>query len=411
MPKTDTVIEICGLSKKYRLGQINSGTFKEEVLKFWPKLRNSKTGSIESNNDNEFWALKDINFTVDKGEVLGIIGRNGAGKSTLLKILSRITSPTEGKIKINGKLASLLEVGTGFHPELTGRENIFLNGSILGMTKVDIQKQFDEIVNFSGIEKFIDTPVKRYSSGMYVRLAFAVAAHLNPDILIIDEVLAVGDQSFQDKCIGKMKSVSKSGRTVLFVSHNLHTIRKLCDRAILLENGIMSTEGDVNEVIRKYSQHNTKIITEVELPPPKDNSSLIGKKLFFTDTENNPRNTFFLRESWKVKFQFEITEALPHVIVALGIVSNEGITISTIWSEPKDLKRGLYFIDYQINLPFAANELNFIVSLSCREKALYYEENIGNVIISEISIGEQPAYQASGHGLLLIEDRPIIQAS
>ena len=411
MPKTDTVIEICGLSKKYRLGQINSGTFKEEVLKFWPKLQNSKTGSIESNNDNEIWALKDIDFTVNKGEVLGIIGRNGAGKSTLLKILSRITSPTEGKIKINGKLASLLEVGTGFHPELTGRENIFLNGSILGMKKVDIQKQFDEIVNFSGIEKFIDTPVKRYSSGMYVRLAFAVAAHLNPDILIIDEVLAVGDQSFQDKCIGKMKSVSKSGRTVLFVSHNLHTIRKLCDRAILLENGIISTEGDVNEVIRKYSQHNTKIITEVELPPPKDNSSLIGKKLFFTDTENNPRNTFFLRESWKVKFQFEITEAMPHVIVALGIVSNEGITISTIWSEPKDLKRGLYFVDYQINLPFAANELNFIVSLSCREKALYYEENIGNVIISEISIGEQPAYQASGHGLLLIEDRPIIQAS
>ena len=302
-------------------------------------------------------------------------------------------------------------MGTGFQPELNGRENIFLNGSILGMKKVDIQKQFDEIVNFSGIEKFIDTPVKRYSSGMYVRLAFAVAAHLNPDILIIDEVLAVGDQSFQDKCIGKMKSVSKSGRTVLFVSHNLHTIRKLCDRAILLENGIISTEGDVNEVIRKYSQHNIKIITEVELPPPKDNSSLIGKKLFFTDTKNNPRNTFFLRESWKVKFQFEITEALPHVIVTLGIVSNEGITISAIWSEPKDLKRGLYFIDYQINLPFAANELNFIVSLSCREKALYYEENIGNVIISEISIGEQPAYQASGHGLLLIEDRPIIQAS
>ena len=411
MPKTDTVIEISGLSKKYRLGQINSGTFKEEILKFWPKIRKSKTGGIESNNDNEIWALKDINLTVNKGEVLGIIGRNGAGKSTLLKILSRITSPSEGKIKINGKLASLLEVGTGFHPELTGRENIFLNGSILGMTKVDIQKQFDEIVNFSGIEKFIDTPVKRYSSGMYVRLAFAVAAHLNPDILIIDEVLAVGDQSFQDKCIGKMKSVSKSGRTVLFVSHNLHTIRKLCDRAILLENGIISTEGDVNEVIRKYSQYNTKIITEVELPPPKDNSSLIGKKLFFTDTENNPRNTFFLRESWKVKFQFEITEALPHVIAALGIVSNEGITISAIWSEPEDLKRGLYFVDYQINLPFASNELNFILSLSCREKALYYEENIGNVIISEISIGEQPAYQASGHGLLLIEDRPIIQES
>ncbi|SVC66800.1 uncharacterized protein METZ01_LOCUS319654, partial [marine metagenome] len=256
------------------MGQINSGTFKEEILKFWPIIRNSKTGGIESNNDNEIWALKDINLTVNKGEVLGIIGRNGAGKSTLLKILSRITSPTEGKIKINGKLASLLEVGTGFHPELTGRENIFLNGSILGMTKVDIQKKFDEIVNFSGIEKFIDTPVKRYSSGMYVRLAFAVAAHLEPEILIVDEVLAVGDQSFQDKCLGKMQSVSKSGRTILFVSHNLHAVRKLCQRGVLLENGVMIMEGDIDQVLTSYTQKKHKQAPKVDLPPAENSEPI-----------------------------------------------------------------------------------------------------------------------------------------
>ena len=404
MPKTDTVIEICGLSKKYRLGQINSGTFKEEVLKFWPKLQNSKTGSIESYNDNEIWTLKDINFTVDKGEVLGIIGRNGAGKSTLLKILSRITSPTEGKIKINGKLASLLEVGTGFHPELTGRENIFLNGSILGMKKVDIQKQFDEIVNFSGIEKFIDTPVKRYSSGMYVRLAFAVAAHLESEILIVDEVLAVGDQSFQDKCIGKMQSVSKSGRTILFVSHNLHAVRKLCQRAILLENGMMIMEGDIDQVLTSYTQKKHKQAPKVDLPPAENSEPIFGKRLQFFNKMGEFQTTFLLKEEWKVRLEFELIERLPHVISALGFNTSEGFPVLTYWSEPNDLTPGEYSVDFEMNVPLSACQISFVVGLSSRENTIYYKENVGNVTISEIAKGEQP-YQSFGAGILITKMR------
>src|SRR5581483_6641131 len=202
--------------------------------------------------EEEFWALKDVSFEVKRGEVVGIIGRNGAGKSTLLKILSRITEPTQGRIRLNGRVACLLEVGTGFHPELTGRENIFLNGAILGMSKSEIQRKFDEIVAFSEVEKFLDTPVKRYSSGMYVRLAFAVAAHLEPEILVVDEVLAVGDAAFQTKCLGKMGEVAKGGRTVLFVSHNMAAIENLCHRAILLKNGRITENGPAPEIIRRY---------------------------------------------------------------------------------------------------------------------------------------------------------------
>ena len=205
----------------------------------------------------DFWALKDVSFEVEKGEALGIIGRNGAGKSTLLKILSRITEPTTGRIEINGRVASLLEVGTGFHHELTGRENIFLNGAILGMSRLEIRRKFDEIVDFAGVEKFLDTPVKRYSSGMYVRLAFAVAAHLEPEVLVVDEVLAVGDAEFQKKCLGKMKEVSEGeGRTVLFVSHNLAAIRNLCTKGILLNGGQIEIAGEIDMVTNKYLQSN-----------------------------------------------------------------------------------------------------------------------------------------------------------
>jgi lipopolysaccharide transport system ATP-binding protein len=230
---SNIVIKIENLSKQYRLGTINHGTLHRDLQSWWARLRgkedpNSLIYSQQPLNtsitDDRFWALKDISFDVKEGEVLGIIGLNGAGKSTILKIISRITTPTRGTVKIKGRVASLLEVGTGFHPELTGRENIFLNGAILGMTKSEIRSKFDEIVDFAGIEKFIDTPVKRYSSGMYVRLAFAVAAHLEPEILVVDEVLAVGDSQFQKKCLGKMKDVSKEGRTVIFVSHNMGAV-------------------------------------------------------------------------------------------------------------------------------------------------------------------------------------------
>jgi len=275
---SEVVIRVENLYKEYRLGTISHGTLYRDLQSWWARMRgkedpNSIIGverrakSIESNampsalnlqpslnpsNNPHMLALNDVSFEVKRGEVLGIIGRNGAGKSTLLKILSEVTSPTKGQVKIKGRVASLLEVGTGFHPELTGRENIYLNGAILGMTKKEIADKFDEIVAFAEVEKFIDTPVKRYSSGMYVRLAFAVAAHLEPEILIVDEVLAVGDAQFQKKCLGKMGEVSKAGRTVLFVSHNMGAIQALCSRCLLLENGINKFDGDISTAISMF---------------------------------------------------------------------------------------------------------------------------------------------------------------
>jgi lipopolysaccharide transport system ATP-binding protein len=261
-------IRIRGLGKKYAIGgpQERYLTFRDAIVKSVkaPFKRLTQKGYDEPTN--EFWALKDVSFDVHKGEVVGIIGRNGAGKSTLLKILSRITTPTEGEVDIYGRVGSLLEVGTGFHPELTGAENIFLSGSILGMKKTEIEQKFDEIVKFSEIEKFIDTPVKRYSSGMYVRLAFAVAAHLDPEILIVDEVLAVGDASFQKKCLGKMGDVAKEGRTVLFVSHNMKAVQNLCTRTIWINNGIIQKNGNTAEVVETYLKNSLKADIFTDLP-------------------------------------------------------------------------------------------------------------------------------------------------
>jgi lipopolysaccharide transport system ATP-binding protein len=259
---SNTVIQVENISKQYRLGEVSTGTIMHDVNRWWYKVRGKENPYLKIGEANDrtqkgssdyVWALQDINFDVKRGEVLGIIGRNGAGKSTLLKILSKVTQPTTGQIKVNGRIASLLEVGTGFHPELSGRDNIFLNGAILGMTKKEIKSKFDEIVSFSGVERYIDTPVKRYSSGMYVRLAFAVAAHLEPDILIIDEVLAVGDAEFQKKCLGKMKDVSeKDGRTVLFVSHNLQAISNICHNGIIMHNGKMHSYEPIETCIQNY---------------------------------------------------------------------------------------------------------------------------------------------------------------
>lgn len=241
--KAESAIKVTHLSKKYSIGIKKDGTLKESI---------SGLFHLSKLKSDEFWALKDISFEINKGDVVGVIGKNGAGKSTLLKILSQITKPTEGRIEINGRVASLLEVGTGFHPELSGRENIYLNGTILGMTRKEVKEKFDEIVTFSGVEKFIDTPVKHYSSGMYVRLAFAVAAHLEPEILIIDEVLAVGDAEFQKKCLGKMKEVSGEGRTVIFVSHNINAIQSLCKTGIFISDGKIIINDHIDKVVNKY---------------------------------------------------------------------------------------------------------------------------------------------------------------
>ncbi|MFN0111787.1 MAG: ABC transporter ATP-binding protein [Blastocatellia bacterium] len=255
---SDVVIRVENLGKKYTIQHQRE---REQYVSLRDVIANrakslfqkSQLSTINSQLTEDFWALKDVSFEIKQGEVVGIIGRNGAGKSTLLKILSRITEPTNGRIGIKGRVASLLEVGTGFHPELTGRENIYLNGAILGMSREEIKRKFDEIVAFAEVEKFLDTPVKRYSSGMYVRLAFAVAAHLEPEILIVDEVLAVGDAQFQKKCLGKMDEVAKGGRTVLFVSHNMAMIQFLCSKAILLDKGSINSEGNVQDVIQQYS--------------------------------------------------------------------------------------------------------------------------------------------------------------
>ena len=266
-----TVIKVENISKQYRLGDVGTGALAHDVNKWWHKVRGKENPYLKIGETNEravkgesdyVWALKEINFEVKQGEVLGIIGRNGAGKSTLLKILSKTTTPTTGSIKIKGRIASLLEVGTGFHPELSGRDNIFLNGAILGMTKREIKSKFDEIVDFAGVERYIDTPVKRYSSGMYVRLAFGVAAHLEPEILIVDEVLAVGDAEFQKKALGKMKDVSeKDGRTVLFVSHQMDAIARLCNKAIVLENGNIGFSGISDKGISYYLKGKAGIIS------------------------------------------------------------------------------------------------------------------------------------------------------
>jgi lipopolysaccharide transport system ATP-binding protein len=275
------VIKVQNLSKAYQLGDFGTGTISRDLERFWARIRGkedpfSKIGEINDrttkSQSNVIWSLKDINFEINQGDSVGIIGRNGAGKSTLLKVLSRVTSPTAGSIKVKGRIASLLEVGTGFHPELTGRENIFLNGAILGMRKAEIKRKFDEIVDFAGVERYIDTPVKRYSSGMYVRLAFAVAAHLESEILIVDEVLAVGDAEFQKKCLGKMENASKGeGRTVLFVSHNMGSVKALCNKAILLSNGQIAFNGDIETTIKTYMANSANIISEIaSIGPLKD---------------------------------------------------------------------------------------------------------------------------------------------
>ncbi len=258
------VLDIENVSKQYRLGEVGTGTLQHDLKRWWanvrgkedPYLKIGETNDRTAKGDSDYvWALNDINFQVEQGQAVGIIGRNGAGKSTLLKLLSRVTKPTTGSIKYKGRIASLLEVGTGFHPEMTGRENIYLNGAILGMTRKEITRKFDEIVDFAGVERYIDTPVKRYSSGMYVRLAFAVAAHLESEILIVDEVLAVGDAEFQKKCLGKMNDVTQGeGRTVLFVSHNMTAVKELCNTGVLMKYGEVSYKGNMLESILEYQK-------------------------------------------------------------------------------------------------------------------------------------------------------------
>jgi lipopolysaccharide transport system ATP-binding protein len=328
------IIEVKDLSKQYRIGErAPYGSLREEIMQALgsPFRRRSRPSS-----DNTIWALKDVSFEVHEGEVLGIIGRNGAGKSTLLKILSRITEPTEGRVEFRGRVASLLEVGTGFHGELTGRENILLNGALLGMSREEIRQKFDEIVAFAEIEKFLDTPVKRYSSGMYVRLAFAVAAHLDPEILLIDEVLAVGDASFQKKCLGKMGDVARGGRTVLFVSHNMGAVQRLCTHAILLHNGHIKEDGESNSVIDSYlcESNDHSINIELSSMPRAGN---YGEKICFVRgwlADNEGNSTIQYKMGEKITFSIELEsrngpyEGL-HINIGINTIQQDLITTVT----------------------------------------------------------------------------------
>jgi lipopolysaccharide transport system ATP-binding protein len=325
---SNTVIKVEDLSKQYRLGEVSTGTLSHDINRLWHKVRGKENPYLKIGEENDrtssgdsqyVWALRDINFEVKQGEVLGIIGRNGAGKSTLLKILSRTTTPTGGQVKIKGRIASLLEVGTGFHPELSGRDNIFLNGAILGMSRQEIKAKFDEIVNFAGVERYIDTPVKRYSSGMYVRLAFAVAAYLEPDILIVDEVLAVGDLEFQKKCLGKMHDVSeKDGRTILFVSHNMGAIKTLCTKGILMKNGKLEHIGTANTAIDRYLRTGSIESTAYyKTPEPKMESDILEVKIIGKDDAVTER--FAFDEPIRIRFLFRVSERHLDAIFAFRV--------------------------------------------------------------------------------------------
>jgi len=311
---SNSIIEVKNLSKKYNIVHRQGGYVAlRDVLtnvfrnpfRFAKNKAKVAIGKVEK---EEFWALRDINFTVEKGEAIGIIGANGAGKSTLLKILTEITPPTEGEVRLKGSVASLLEVGTGFHPELTGRENVFLNGAILGMTKKEIHAKFDDIVEFAGIEKFLDTPVKRYSSGMAVRLAFSVAAHLEPDILLVDEVLAVGDAEFQKKCLGKMDEVTKqAGRTILFVSHNMAAIQRLCGRCVLIEKGKIKKIGKTKNVVNNYLGDSNESQAVFEYKEDKKKKMQI-KKIEILDHKNELTNNLDVTQLFKIKINYQINE-------------------------------------------------------------------------------------------------------
>lgn len=380
-----TAIKVENLSKKYIIGhqkQEKYTALRDVIANGAKGLRSRLTSPFTRNpsliadpTHEEFWALKDVSFDIQQGDRVGIIGSNGAGKSTLLKVLSRITEPTSGRVNINGRVASLLEVGTGFHPELTGRENIFLNGAILGMSKADIKKNFDEIVAFSEVEKFLDTPVKRYSSGMYVRLAFAVAAHLEPEILIVDEVLAVGDAQFQKKCLGKMQNVSSEGRTVLFVSHNMGAVKSLCSRAIMLNQGQVTMDSDVNSTVEKYlsSGHECGGLGEIVWSegdrPSCDEMCLQSIRIL--DPERNVLSTYDATKYIDVEIQFQIKMALRGMRIILSLLTTDGViafsstnhsTITTsgllpgeyktVCRIPKDLLNSCgYLVNVHIGIP------------------------------------------------------------
>jgi lipopolysaccharide transport system ATP-binding protein len=409
-----TVISVENLSKMYRLGQIGTGTFTNDMKVWWAKMRGQanptlRIGEQDHGNRNyeDLWALRDVSFKIEQGELLGIIGRNGAGKSTLLKILSRVTAPTSGRIKVKGRIASLLEVGTGFHPDLTGRENIYLNGAILGMTRDEVRQRFDEIVDFSGVEKFIDTPVKRYSSGMYVRMAFAVAAHLDPDILVVDEVLAVGDAAFQKKCLGKMQDVSKEGRTVLFVSHNMGAVSGLTQKCIYMRSGVLYAMGSSEEIIDMYMNESAANIKQRDgygdLRQIRRKSRIINSFGQFVwvrtlDDALMERAWFVKGQSFCIEAGFVLSQPASNLQFGFGakhIQSGVDVFISPSPLYPSELPAG----SYKINMMVESNSLQtglyaVILKFFCDDVR---QDTLGETLFFEImedpSVKKQDTFQ------------------
>lgn len=339
MEDNNIILKVDQISKQYRLGLVGTGTISHDFNRWWHKIRGKEDPYLKIGDVNDrstksesdyVWALNNINFEVKKGEVLGIIGKNGAGKSTLLKILSKVTSPTKGEIKTKGRIASLLEVGTGFNGEMTGRENVYLNGAILGMTKKEITSKIDEIIGFSGCERYIDTPVKRYSSGMTVRLAFAVAAFLEPEILVIDEVLAVGDDEFQKKAIGKMQDISRGdGRTVLFVSHNMAAVRDLCTRAILLSNGNVDIDSSVDVVVNKYLNSNTENNGKIDFKFNENHQFSKIKSISIFNSKNKITSKLKSGEVFKFEIEIEVKKEVRNPVFSLRLSDLQNVNIVT----------------------------------------------------------------------------------
>jgi lipopolysaccharide transport system ATP-binding protein len=388
----DIAIKVENLSKRYELGSIGTGSLARDIQRWWAMAKGNEdpyaivNHNQQVDNSKEHWALKDVSFEIKQGEAVGIIGKNGAGKSTLLKILSRVTTPTSGSIKVKGRIASLLEVGTGFHGDLSGRENIFMNGAILGMSKAEIRSKLDEIIDFSGVENYIDTPVKRYSSGMYVRLAFAVAAHLEPDILVVDEVLAVGDAEFQKKCLGKMNDVSKKeGRTVIFVSHNMSAISTLCTIGLTLQNGECLYLGEVNTAIEHYFKKNIYASTLYEHPPYSGSFVGLIHKVVMSDLDGNIiPDRISIHQSWKLSIDFELTQNQQSFILAVGIVNKSGTPVRTIFSQKTSIQKGMYnAVIYSDNIIMASDHYKLIISISNHGESLHTLDDKLSIIIEQ----------------------------
>lgn len=405
-----SVLKAENISKQYRLGQVGTGTLSHDLNRFWHRVRGKEDPYLMLGQENDragsgtkgyVWALKDINFDIQQGEMVGIIGKNGAGKSTLLKLLSRVTAPSTGIIQVKGRIAALLEVGTGFHPELTGRENVYLNGAILGMSRAEISRKLDEIITFSGCQKYVDTPVKRYSSGMIVRLGFAVAAHLEPEILIVDEVLAVGDAEFQEKCIGKMKDISGEGRTVLFVSHNMASMKALCKKGFLMERGKIVQQGDMSEVIETYLASTTKTSSEGLIPEEASsiNSGLVKyRKIQLLNVANESVDRVNYLSDIRLNMTLECMQDLNDVLLDVRIRSRDGIelvhTMNKYESNAKQpLSKGTHLVQCQIN-----NQLqpgNYSITIGVHQTngiTLEFVENVFDFSVMQIGEGDNAGY-------------------